>query len=96
MVEMGFMKRSFISALWVASSCCISLHAEGWQLHPEAEEQAGVPHGAVQKMEPWHSKIYPGTVRDWWIYLPAQVKGAGELALMVFQDGHDYVGLKGQ
>jgi sugar lactone lactonase YvrE/enterochelin esterase-like enzyme len=92
------MKRSYPTTLCVflgLSACELLLRAEGWQLPPEAVEQAGVPRGWVQKMEPWHSKIYPGTVRDWWVYLPAQVKGARELALMVFQDGHDYVGLKG-
>jgi enterochelin esterase family protein len=90
------MKRRFFLVFCLVSACVFSLHAEGWQLHPEAVEQAGVPRGGVQKMEPWHSKIYPGTVRDWWVYFPAQVKGAKELALMVFQDGHDYVGLKGR
>lgn len=73
-----------------------SLLAEGWKLHPDAVEQPGVARGTVQKMEPWHSRLYPGTVRDWWVYFPAQIKGAKELALMVFQDGSDYVGLKGQ
>jgi sugar lactone lactonase YvrE/enterochelin esterase-like enzyme len=70
--------------------------ADGWQLHPDAAEQAGVPRGGLQKMEPWYSKNYPGTVRDWWIYVPAQIKGARDVALMVFQDGHDYVGAKGR
>jgi sugar lactone lactonase YvrE/enterochelin esterase-like enzyme len=75
---------------------CASLLAEGWKLHPDAAEQPGVARGTVQRLEPWHSKLYPGTVRDWWVYFPAQIKGAKELALTVFQDGHDYVGLKGQ
>lgn len=91
----GVMKRRFFSACCVLFVCGGPLYADGWQLHPEAVEQAGVPRGMVQKMEPWHSKIYAGTVRDWWVYFPAQVKGGRELALMVFQDGHDYVGLKG-
>jgi sugar lactone lactonase YvrE/enterochelin esterase-like enzyme len=90
------MKLSLFVVLCVVFGGCVSLRAEGWQLHPEAVEQAGVPRGVVQKMEPWHSKVYPGTVRDWWVYFPAQVKGARELGLMVFQDGHDYVGLKGR
>ena len=46
-------------------------------------------------MPPWESKIYPNTVRDWWVYVPAQYKPDGSAALMVFQDGHDYVNLKG-
>jgi enterochelin esterase family protein len=90
------MKRTFLSAVCLVAFCEVSSLAEGWQLHGDAAEQAGVPRGGVQKMEPWHSKIYPGTVRDWWVYFPARVKGARELALMVFLDGHDYVGLSGR
>jgi enterochelin esterase family protein len=46
-------------------------------------------------MEPWKSKIYAGTSRDWWIYVPAQYKAESPACLMVFQDGHDYVNLTG-
>jgi enterochelin esterase family protein len=38
-------------------------------------------------MEPWHSKIFDGTVRDWWLYVPAQYDGSKPAAVMVFQDG---------
>jgi enterochelin esterase family protein len=41
------------------------------------------------------SKIYPGTERDWWIYVPAQYDGKTPAALMVFQDGHGPVNEKG-
>jgi enterochelin esterase family protein len=90
------MKRTFLSAGCLDAFSVVSSLAESSQLHGDAAEQAGVPRGGVQKMEPWHSKIYPGTVRDWWVYFPARVKGARELALMVFLDGHDYVGLSGR
>ena len=42
-------------------------------------------------MEPFHSKVFPDTVRDWWLYLPSGADPAKPLALMVFQDGHDYI-----
>jgi enterochelin esterase family protein len=38
-------------------------------------------------MPSWHSKIFPGTRRDWWIYIPAQYKPERPAAVMVFQDG---------
>ena len=38
-------------------------------------------------MEPWESTIFPGTIRDWAIYVPAQYKPDQPAALMVFQDG---------
>lgn len=69
--------------------------ADDWKLHPDAAEQAEAPKGTVTKMPPWESKIFPGTVRDWWIYVPAQYKPDGSAAVMIFQDGHDYVNLKG-
>src|SRR4051812_26580796 len=72
------------------------LYAAGeWKLHPDAAEQAGVPKGTVTQMPPWESKIFPETTRDWWIYVPAQYKPDQTAAVMVFQDGHDYVNLKG-
>ena len=62
---------------------------------PEHKERADVPHGKLTKIENWQCKAYPGTVRDWWIYVPAQYTADKPAALMVFQDGHDYVGPKG-
>ena len=56
-------------------------------LTPDSLPKAGVPHGKVIAMEPWKSKIYDGTVRDWWIYVPAQYDGSKAAAVMVFQDG---------
>ncbi|MHA3773283.1 SMP-30/gluconolactonase/LRE family protein [Verrucomicrobiota bacterium sgz303538] len=69
--------------------------ADDWKLHPDAAEQASVPKGTVTQMPPWESKIFPGTVRDWSIYVPAQFKPDGSAAVMIFQDGHDYVNAKG-
>jgi len=57
--------------------------------------QAGVPQGKVVQMAAWESKIYPNTVRDWWVYVPAQYKPDGSAALMVFQDGRNYINLNG-
>ena len=59
------------------------------------EENPTVPHGKVTKMEPWLSKVFPQTTRDWWIYVPAQYKASEPVAVMVFQDGHDYVNTTG-
>jgi enterochelin esterase-like enzyme len=60
---------------------------------PDSEVQ-DVPHGKVTK-HTWTSKVFPGTVRDYWIYVPAQYDGSTPAALMVFQDGGGYVGEKG-
>ena len=62
---------------------------------PDHEVQPGVPQGKVIKMEPWKSQIFPNTTRDWWIYVPAQYQPEQPAAVMVIQDGHDYVNPKG-
>lgn len=64
-------------------------------LPPEQQEQPGVPRGELRKMEPFRSQIFPDTTRDWWVYLPAASDPAQPAAVMVFQDGHDYVNPKG-
>lgn len=53
----------------------------------EMKEQPGVPKGTVTQMPPWQSKIFLGTTRDWWIYVPAQYRPENPACLMVFQDG---------
>jgi enterochelin esterase family protein len=61
---------------------------------PEAREHPGVPKGTVKQMPAWQSKIFAGTTRDWWIYVPAQYRAETPAAVMVFQDGagpKDYV-----
>jgi enterochelin esterase family protein len=67
---------------------------EVYEAHPDSKEQPGVPKGTVKQMPPWESKIFPGTRRDWWVYVPAQYRPESPAAVMVFQDGQgpkDYV-----
>ena len=54
---------------------------------PEAKEQPGVPKGKLTQMPKWSSKIFDGTTRDWWVYVPAQYKADSPACVMVFQDG---------
>ena len=60
--------------------------ADDYQPGPDAQVQAGVPQGKVTKHE-WQSKIFPGTTRDYWVYVPAQYDGTTPACVMVFQDG---------
>lgn len=62
---------------------------------PDSEEQPGVPRGTVTKMPVWKSKVFDGTERDWWIYVPAQYDGKTPACVMVFQDGVSYQDAKG-
>ena len=72
-----------------------ALAVDDYKLGPLSQEKPDVPKGKVIPMPAHESKIYAGTKRDWWIYVPAQYKAEQPANLMVFQDGHDYVGLKG-
>jgi gluconolactonase len=63
-------------------------------LGPDSQRQPGVPKGAVTKYS-WSSKIFPGTVRDYWVYVPAQYKPEKPACVMVFQDGQGYVNEEG-
>ncbi len=50
-------------------------------------EQAGVPKGEIIKFAFDQSKIYPGTWRECWIYVPAQYKPDKPACVYINQDG---------
>ena len=64
--------------------------ADDYKLGPDSQKQPGVPEGKVTK-HTWKSTIFPDTVRDYWVYVPAQYDKAKPACVMVFQDGADYV-----
>ncbi|MGC8639092.1 MAG: alpha/beta hydrolase, partial [Isosphaeraceae bacterium] len=57
---------------------------------PELAARPGVPKGKLIHHRPWRSQIYPGTRREWWVYVPAQYKDDQPACVMVFQDGGSY------
>ncbi|WP_419189097.1 alpha/beta hydrolase-fold protein [Stieleria marina] len=67
-----------------------------WEPHPDAIVRDDVPQGTVEEMEPWSSKIFPGTTRQWAVYVPAQYRADEPAALMVFQDGERMRNLNGR
>jgi enterochelin esterase family protein len=69
--------------------------ADDYKLGPDSMEQPGVPKGKVT-MHTWKSEVFPGTVRDYWIYVPAQYDPQKPACVMVFQDGGSYANEKGQ
>ena len=85
----------------LAFAGAVALHGAGSQqpaapagtndyvLGPDSQVQAGVPRGTVTQHS-WTSRIYPGTVRDYWVYVPAQYDPATPACVMVFQDGGGY------
>ncbi len=63
---------------------------EVYKTHPDSLPKAGVPHGKLTQMPKWESKIFDGTSRDWWVYVPAQYTPEKPACVMVFQDGGGY------
>ena len=69
--------------------------AEDYPLGADSQRQPGVPQGAVTHYT-WTSKIFPGTVRDYWVYVPAQYTPEKPACVMVFQDGKGYISEDGR
>lgn len=69
---------------------------DDYKLGPDSEFNSTVPHGVVTKHRWETSKIFPGTVRDYWVYVPKQYDASKPASVMVFQDGAGYVATNGQ
>ena len=67
---------------------------EPYTLGPDSQVQPGVPHGRVEGPFIWKSTIFPGTIRQYWIYVPAQYAASSPAGVIVFQDGHKYVNVE--
>ena len=66
--------------------------AEGpYPVDADSLVQEDVPQGKVTKYQFTASQLYPGTTRDFFVYVPAQYTAKQPAALMVFQDGKSYL-----
>lgn len=63
-------------------------------LGPDSQVQAGVPKGELNRYK-MTSRIYPGAVHDYWIYVPAEYDSSEPACVMVFQDGWSYCNPRG-
>jgi gluconolactonase len=88
-----------LSSAVVCLSLAAGLQAQdnAYVLGADSQFNPAVPHGVVSKhtliADP--KSVFPGTVRDYWIYIPKQYDGQKPAALMVFQDGGGYVSTNG-
>src|SRR5205085_1034971 len=82
------------SSLFLTALCLLLIHfsalilyaADNYKLGDDSMPHDNVPHGVITKLTWTESKIFPGTVRDYWIYVPKQYDGSTPACLMVFQD----------
>ena len=56
----------------------------------DSKQQVGVPKGEILKFTFASSKIFPGTTRDYWVYVPAQYNLEKPACVFVCQDGIRY------
>ena len=64
--------------------------ARRYKQGPDSERVEGVPKGKITEHQLLESKIFPGTKRRYYVYVPEQYDESKPAALMVFQDGHAY------
>jgi len=85
------MRRAILALLALLAAGHVTMGADDYKLGPDSSRQPGVPQGRVEGPFLWKSQIFKDTVRQYWVYVPAQYEAARPAALMVFQDGHKYV-----
>src|SRR5690242_9906671 len=89
-----------LSLLVLLSFPILSLAApvdDVYQLGPDSLKQPSVPEGKViGPLSLESQKVWPGTSRNYWVYVPAQYDGKTPACLMIFQDGHFFVNTKGE
>ena len=59
----------------------------GLELTPDHFPQESVPKGELKGPFNFHSKIIKGTVRQYWLYIPAQYQASKPASVLVFHDG---------
>src|SRR5262245_29799404 len=89
------MRSRWLAAAIVCGAALTSARAiDDYKPGPDSMPQDGVPKGRLNK-HAWKSQIFPGTERDYWVYVPAQYDGDKPACVMVFQDGGSYINEKG-
>ena len=83
------MKSTLASAFLAlaASAVMAAPQDDQYVLGPDSQVKPDVPHGKIEQRKWDNCKAFPGTTRDWWIYVPAQYDAAKPACVMVFQDG---------
>lgn len=61
--------------------------AEKYPVDSASIERPGVPKGELIKLNFNQSKIFPGTLREYWIYVPAQYRADKPACVYINQDG---------
>jgi enterochelin esterase family protein len=89
-------------AIALLSVCLLAFPALGqppqkktYKLGPDSLPQQGVPQGKLEGPMLFKSKVFDGTVRQYWVYVPAQYRADKPACVLVFQDGQRATNPKG-
>lgn len=81
---------SILATILLLTTSSLFAKDDVYVLGADSKRQEGVPEGTVTK-HVHRSKVFDGTIREYYVYVPAQYDGSQPAAVMVFQDGHTYV-----
>ncbi len=82
------MNKLFFTVLMLSQTITFSqAPAEKYEVDSASIEQAGVPKGEVLKFTFENSAIFPGTWREYWVYVPAQYRPGKPACVYINQDG---------
>ncbi len=85
------MKSFFCLATLLLAAVHATFAADDYTLGPDSMPQAGVPVGRVEGPLLFKSQVFTNTLREYWVYVPAQYMAEKPACVMVFMDGHKYV-----
>lgn len=77
---------ALLAGLTLNLAFAVSQEAD-YPIPAEATREANVPEGRIEGPFQLKSKIFPGTERDYWIYVPAQYAPDKPAPVMIVQDG---------
>jgi enterochelin esterase family protein len=83
-----------MAGTWLAANASAAATDDVYLLGPDSQPHQGVPQGKVVGPQTLFSQVFTNS-RNYWVYVPAQYDGTQAACLMIFQDGHAFVNLKG-
>ena len=81
------MKYWLLAAVILGQMAVYAQNSESYPLDSASVEHPGIPKGELLKFTFSKSTVYPGTTRDYWIYIPAQYNPSKPACVYINQDG---------
>ena len=86
MCQLLFSLLAWLPVAWLSAASANAMQDE-YPVPPEGAVKDSVPQGKIEGPFEFRSSIFAGTVREYWVYVPAQYDPAKPPCLMIVQDG---------